>query len=392
VAQYFANGYVAPGYFAPGYFPLSAPYLADSYFANGYFANGYFGGSLLASSSVTLTSPPDAISALAALASYARVTSPPDAVSATASLSITIGRRRHRGPGISPDTAYQFATRLRDTTYAGPPVAAGFVSVTGPADALAATAHLLTSGIVNALSAADAIAASAAIGITGTAVVGERSDRIVAVASSVAYLSGTPHELRDAIAARAVLGDVGVVAVIEPSDAISALAALATTAFSLVTEPPDAIQAIGAFTPTGFVAVTDPADSILFLGSASEPPGPIVVTPTFIIWWGEGLGIFRNKPPGESVVLGFNFSRGLGAGVTLSDVVGLTVTTNFGTDANPMNILNGPAGFDSTETMVLVPVKAGVIGCQYLIDVRVQTTETPVLLELQGLLPVGYWA
>jgi hypothetical protein len=97
---------------------------------------------------------------------------------------------------------------------------------------------------------------------------------------------------------------------------------------------------------------------------------------------------FDEKDPTEKVILTFDFSIDLAAGVTLSGSPSVQVDTVFGTDASPSSILNGSAQLDGTATKVLVPVQAGVDGCEYRVSVRCGTTSAQIYLELDAVLPV----
>jgi len=97
---------------------------------------------------------------------------------------------------------------------------------------------------------------------------------------------------------------------------------------------------------------------------------------------------FDVKLPAEENVLTFNMAPGLLNGNLLSGTPTVTVTTFSGNDASPTLILNGSAQLDSTQTMVLLPVKGGLDFCDYLITVVCNTNVATVELGLQGILPV----
>jgi hypothetical protein len=98
---------------------------------------------------------------------------------------------------------------------------------------------------------------------------------------------------------------------------------------------------------------------------------------------------FDKKLPAEKTVLTFNLAAGLVGGALLSGVPTVAISTFVGTDASPGAIQNGAAGLDSTTTMVLVPVQAGIDGCEYLIEVDCATTNALYALGMQAVLPVG---
>jgi hypothetical protein len=101
------------------------------------------------------------------------------------------------------------------------------------------------------------------------------------------------------------------------------------------------------------------------------------------------MQIFSKKTPAEAIVLTFNFAPDLGA-LTLSGAPTITVTDANAKDPSPSAILNGAPQLDSTQTQWLVPVKAGIDGAAYLLDIVTQTSSATTVLEIQALLPVGY--
>ena len=94
------------------------------------------------------------------------------------------------------------------------------------------------------------------------------------------------------------------------------------------------------------------------------------------------------KNPSEAIVLTFDFTNGLLANEILSGSPTVTVATAFGTDASPTSILNGASSIDSTGRMVLVPVQAGLDGCDYEVKVVVPTNNIKKTLALIAILPV----
>lgn len=94
------------------------------------------------------------------------------------------------------------------------------------------------------------------------------------------------------------------------------------------------------------------------------------------------------KDPAEWVVLTFDFSKGLANGETLAGTIVTTVSVALGIDPSPSSILNGAASFDATNTKVLVPVKLGLNGCDYLVKVVSPTTNAQKVLSLSAIAPV----
>ena len=97
---------------------------------------------------------------------------------------------------------------------------------------------------------------------------------------------------------------------------------------------------------------------------------------------------FEVKDPWELQILTFDFSAGLATGEALVGTPTVSVTTVYGTDSNPSAILAGGNTLDATSTKYLVPVKAGIDGCDYDIVVDALTTTASKTLSLGGILPV----
>ncbi len=97
---------------------------------------------------------------------------------------------------------------------------------------------------------------------------------------------------------------------------------------------------------------------------------------------------FDYKDPTEKVRLTFNFTPDLPDGVTLAGVQAVSFETKLGTDGSPSAMANGSAGLDVTGKKVIVPVQGGLDGCDYKISVRCSTTDSDLVLELDGILPV----
>lgn len=100
---------------------------------------------------------------------------------------------------------------------------------------------------------------------------------------------------------------------------------------------------------------------------------------------------FDTKDPLEAIKLTFDFTPDL---LKLPNVLlqGVPVVTVFavtlGVDPNPNAIFNGVASLDPTSTKVIVPVIAGLSGCDYKLKCEIATTDPLTILELNGLLPV----
>lgn len=114
-----------------------------------------------------------------------------------------------------------------------------------------------------------------------------------------------------------------------------------------------------------------------------------VLPRTFTVNWtnGSAMQLFDIKDPAESVNLTFNYLPGLSSGETLTGVPTVDITTLSGSDPSPLLVLNGTAGFDSTNSKIVQPVTAGVDGCEYEF-VTFCATSAGRTLALVGGLPV----
>lgn len=94
----------------------------------------------------------------------------------------------------------------------------------------------------------------------------------------------------------------------------------------------------------------------------------------------------RNKDPHAQLVLGFDMARDLATGETLVTPTAATITVVEGTDPSPGSMANGSPSVSGTK--VLVPVKGGVDGCVYSIEVGCTTSNAAKTLYMTGLLTV----
>jgi hypothetical protein len=91
---------------------------------------------------------------------------------------------------------------------------------------------------------------------------------------------------------------------------------------------------------------------------------------------------FPNKYAAEKLVLQFDMSAELETGETLTLVSSVTVSVLSGADSSPSDLLNGAASISAGA--VLVPVKAGVAGVDYRIDVVCATSNALKELAIMG--------
>lgn len=96
----------------------------------------------------------------------------------------------------------------------------------------------------------------------------------------------------------------------------------------------------------------------------------------------------REKFSEEKLVLDIGFAKGLATGEIISGTVTATVSVSRGQDPAPANVLNGSPTVDSTSKRVLLPVKGGVPGTEYLIKVTVDTTNPLKKLTFGAILAV----
>ena len=97
---------------------------------------------------------------------------------------------------------------------------------------------------------------------------------------------------------------------------------------------------------------------------------------------------FDEKSPLESVVLTFDFSRGLALGETLTGAPSVSFATLYGGDTSPAALANGAAMFNLAGTLVLVPVTGGIDQNDYLLVVECATSNSQKVLALPAILPV----
>lgn len=98
------------------------------------------------------------------------------------------------------------------------------------------------------------------------------------------------------------------------------------------------------------------------------------------------IGSFPAKAAASHLVLAFDFSRALGAGETLINIVEIAITVNSGTDPNPYAILSPTAIAGIQDKFVVVPVVETRAG--YKITVTVDTSNPQKRLSLSALLPL----
>lgn len=95
---------------------------------------------------------------------------------------------------------------------------------------------------------------------------------------------------------------------------------------------------------------------------------------------------FGNKRVSEKLVLAFEFLDELATGEALVAVSSTTVKVLDGADATPEQIINGVATIVGAD--VLLPVKGGVAGCDYQIEVVATTSNVNKTMARVGRLYV----
>lgn len=90
----------------------------------------------------------------------------------------------------------------------------------------------------------------------------------------------------------------------------------------------------------------------------------------------------------EKLVLGFDFSNNLATDEILLGVPAVSVRVARGVDAHPELIINGDATLDGSKKIVLLPVKGGVKGVEYLIRVVAPTNNVLKVFAIDAILPV----
>lgn len=94
------------------------------------------------------------------------------------------------------------------------------------------------------------------------------------------------------------------------------------------------------------------------------------------------------KAPAEHLVIPFDFAHGLNTGETLTSIVSVTVEVAVGTDAASGSMQTPAAEIEEGGKRALVPVRAGVDGCQYDITVLADTSNPNKRLSITGRLSV----
>jgi hypothetical protein len=98
---------------------------------------------------------------------------------------------------------------------------------------------------------------------------------------------------------------------------------------------------------------------------------------------------FDTKDPAESVELTFDSSPDLPTGITLSGTPAITFAAKLGADASASALANGSAALDLSNTKVIVPVKGGIDGVDYVVRCQIATTNPKLILVLSGTLHVS---
>lgn len=96
--------------------------------------------------------------------------------------------------------------------------------------------------------------------------------------------------------------------------------------------------------------------------------------------------ILRGKNPSESVTCNIPFSDLLGVGETIVSL-SVTISVFSGTDPSPSSVLSGVPTTDSTNTIAIFTLTAGVSGVTYIISVLVTGSSSNVAMK-QGYLTI----
>lgn len=141
--------------------------------------------------------------------------------------------------------------------------------------------------------------------------------------------------------------------------------------------------------PTNDVVFYVPQTSVAYTAQAEVlyiPQNQVVYMPQ-----AAQLQKFRPKLPSEEQVLTFNMAGALTGGNLLEGTpTVVSVTSVRGDDSNPTEILNGSPELDATQTLILVPVKGGIMNSAYIIEVNCASQQADVQPSLAAILPIGY--
>jgi hypothetical protein len=97
---------------------------------------------------------------------------------------------------------------------------------------------------------------------------------------------------------------------------------------------------------------------------------------------------FAPKDQREHVVLTFDLAGVLAADESLEGPIELTIIATSGTDGAARAVFAGYPAYDMTKRRILMPVQAGVEGCDYYIKIAAATSNRQKYLALAGLLPI----
>jgi len=92
--------------------------------------------------------------------------------------------------------------------------------------------------------------------------------------------------------------------------------------------------------------------------------------------------------PAEKRVLTFDFSADLAISETLTGNPTVAITLLSGVDPTPATLANGAAAQDVSQKMILVPVQANNVDCDYAIKVTSTTSNPLKVLVLIGTLKI----
>ena len=91
---------------------------------------------------------------------------------------------------------------------------------------------------------------------------------------------------------------------------------------------------------------------------------------------------FPNKLADEKLILAFEYGEELDSGETLTGTPTVSVAVRSGTDATPEALLNGTPAIVGSD--VLLPVKGGIVGVDYQIEVVCPTSNSNKVLARIG--------
>jgi hypothetical protein len=269
------------------------------------------------------------------------------------------------GPGISPNSRYQFSTLALSTQVQITTSVSGSIGVAEPPDGVAFSGTTFVTGTVFVVEGADPIAVAAALALSGSAAIVESTD--TAVLPATLSVSGTAAilERADNSSFSGASGSDGLAAIIEAGDIFVAPGSLSVSGPAGVVELPDIILMAGSQSITGTMAILEGRDPVTALGAAGNTASAAIVEPSDIAQFLGSMSISGSMAvlEGPDDPQGFASS---GNGGAISGLEGPDIFNAFGTTVAPQPPHPGLIGeFSQAKTPLGAALDAGVATLSY---------------------------